>query len=81
MVMTPLLPERIHKITNLGAFLNYVQALADATGIRFFNFIDHVREHRYFADSLHLNHQGLDIFLQDFWHQVGVPSAHGKHVR
>jgi hypothetical protein len=44
-------------------------------GCGFFNFIDHVREHRYFADSLHLNHQGRGIFLQDFWRQVGVPRA------
>jgi hypothetical protein len=75
MVMTPLLPERIRKITNLPAFLDGVQALADATGARFVNFIDHVREHRYFADSLHLNAQGRAIFLQDFWRQVGVPRA------
>jgi hypothetical protein len=75
MVMTPLLPERIRKITNLRAFLDGLQALADATGVRFLNFIDHVREHRYFADSLHLNAQGRGIFLQDFWRQVGVPRA------
>ncbi len=75
MVMTPLLPERIRKITNLPAFLDGVQALADATGARFVNSIDHVREHRYFADSLHLNAQGRGIFLQDFWRQVGVPRA------
>jgi hypothetical protein len=72
MVMTPLLPERIRKITNLPAFLDGIQALADATGVRFVNFIDHVGEHRYFADSLHLNHQGRGIFLQDFWRQVGI---------
>jgi hypothetical protein len=36
MVMTPPLPERIRKITNLGAFLNGVRALADAAGVRFF---------------------------------------------
>jgi hypothetical protein len=80
MVMTPLLPERIRKITNLRAFLDGLQALADATGVRFLNFIDHVREHRYFADSLHLNAQGRGIFLQDFWRQVGVPRAlRGAH--
>jgi hypothetical protein len=70
MVMTPLLPERIHKINNLGAFLNRVQALADAAGVRFVNLIDHVWEHRYFADSQHLNQQGVALFLQDFWRQV-----------
>jgi hypothetical protein len=75
MVMTPLLPERIRKITNLPAFLDGVQALAAATGARFVNFIDHVREHRYFADSLHLNAQGRAIFLRDFWRQVGSPRS------
>ena len=70
MVMTPMLPERIRKINNLGAFLNGVQALADAAGVRFLNFIDYIREHRYFADSQHLNQQGVALFLQDFWRQV-----------
>jgi hypothetical protein len=78
MVMTPLLPERIRKINNLPAFLDNVQALADATEVRFFNFIDHVLEHRYFADSLHLNQQGLAIFLRDFWRRVGVPGTYGR---
>jgi hypothetical protein len=75
MVMTPLLPERIRKITNLPAFLDGIQALADAAGVRFLNFIDYVQEHRYFADSLHLNHQGRGIFLQEFWRQVGIPRS------
>jgi hypothetical protein len=78
MVMTPMLPERIRKINNLPAFLNDLQALANANGVRFVNFIDHVWEQRYFADSLHLNQQGLAIFLQDLWGQDGVPDTHGS---
>ena len=70
MVMTPLLPERIRKIRNLGAFLDSLHALADAAGVRFVNCITHVQEHRYFADSLHLNAQGRDLFLHDFWRHI-----------
>lgn len=80
MVMTPLLPERIRKINNLSVFLNDVQTLADAAGVRFVNLIDRVREHRYFADSQHLNQQGVARFLQAFWRQVDVSSRLARHA-
>ena len=73
-VLTPLLKQTRDKIKNLKSFVADMNSLATSNGASFFDYSEMISDPRLFADSAHLNVEGVKEFQQAFFARL-APSA------